>query len=676
MPQLVIADDAYKVYPGGVIVLRAADWLGAARGTLTTEVDALAPTATVVRDSQQVSASIRTAANTAFQEADDTFEIAFADLPMQAGIRYNPYILARIEGDWDVTNSDTLRESTQEKFRYSCDLRWYGDSQNFLSDTDTSVIAVRPRNIDQYRVLGFGTFTGIGTVSGGLTEVLHWRAYAQAGTTIEWLISQIYLVPTGTAAGTQSVPGVVGTFSIAPLTDGADGGDANGKFTWHPIVLDEQTGFVSDDGGGDYQQQADASSSEYLARVTVDDFFSHDEPSSACYAVHGPFHVPTQVWATDDFSRSVGDGDFSGADGHFTGVSWGDTPEGFGWVGGGTSGSSEFPTGPQDGTGPELGFRVGKAMWVNGSEGVMDIRGDPAGTSLLTATMWPIDVNAANQTKARVRADNLIYSGRIRADMSGAFLSDATRVAIVDISTGPNNVSWINSMNLQVDLKTGDWLVEWLPAGGTTLAGPFSSSWWSVGGDGSRFKVEIRRYLYRVKVWDATLAEPAGWDYEEFRPLWDGSASDAYPYGDDLDTSIQEGDAHTPYIRHFSNGRNSDAKTCQFYFDDFQLEHDAGGAEDSAWASIEQPEGQQRGQIEVPAGSQHLVYWGSRNWTVQDAFLDRYLDFSAKCWNPTTAAELQRSEALWWHFIPAEPFRYIAMNWASSNPQDITRIHQ
>lgn len=687
-PQLVVANAAYTAYPGGVVALRCSDWMGGARGTLSSEADARSAAGTVVRDSQQVTTAIRTNANGAFQEADNTLVIDFASLPLQVDMTYLVLVSCLIEGDWDPTDSETTRNAHQELFAHACALRWYGDTVNYLSDTDTAQINLKARALDSYRVFGFAGQVHIGDVVG--SEVLYWRAYAQDGTSIEWLIDQIYFVP-NVVSGTKAdewrvqdfkiVAGSAGTFGQYSLSngawvDGADGGDANGKFTWHPVPQDSQTDNSTEDGGGDYQKD----DSEYMVRLVPDDdkFLSNsenvypdNEPNgSRCYGIHGPFYVPAQEWVNDPFTRTAGTssyGNFGDPEFTFDANAWNTTPQGFFWTG--------AVNGPYDWTSVPFGnHRHGCNIWTDGSRGGMSVIWDGdldlqhhAGATLGT-----------NGTAgARIACDNIIISGectpeQVQAPTSGGGAS------YVFVDTGFGNglfgseTATTQSIKIRFDIIARSWSLIFT-FGTTIIYGPIDvSGWWSPG-DTFGFRLEIKRYLVRVRVWDASGAEPGTWDYEDFRPIVRSGVVKNYPYQtagiDDLNWALLESDIHTCTLWHQPQNDHGQSGIYNVMFDNVVVENDPYGTNESAWALMEQPEGTQVAQIEIPAGCQHLVFWGNRDWTTMDpggpSGAGPYIEFSAKVWNDAGAAELQRSEAVWWWFRSAHDF-IIPMNWRSS----------
>lgn len=664
-PDLVICPsaDSFKVYPGGVIVLQCAEWLGAARGTLTTEADARSCCGTVVRDSQTVATSIydsEIAANTtALAAADDTFVIDLSLLPIESGFDYDLYISLLIEGDWNPADDDTTRDGHQEKFPLACQGRYWMDALGFLSDTQP--LDFKPRLIDSYRIVGASTAFGVVG-----TEVMTWRFYSQSGTTCEFLLDQIYFVPsafnnTGTweSDDFQIFGGGQGT--ATGFVDGADGGDGFGKFTWRPTPIDDPL-FATSPGGGDYQRDP---LDEYMIHVVPPDYFIWNSQSSSeavchAYGLHGPFYVPTQVWTLDDFSRTAGDNNYAGADGHFTTQSPGDTPEGFGWL-------VDNVTGPVT----TVGSRRGRTVWVDGSELCFENRGGGSAVGAdIRVNLFGFGGETVQNIGARIKDDNEILSGTFHADSTAGSAAGLTLEAWINTNFGVVGIN-PNAIQIMFDLQGGTWQM-YVGNGPVNPLGSLQTLTGYTLGDVVAFKIEVRRYIARAKVWDAGSGEPGAWDVEEFRDLWGGAIYKPYPYDDDLSYSIEEDDIHSVFIRYVSN--STPTNQVIFKMDDIQVEHDAGGTNESSWASVEQPEGNEIGSMEFPAGCQHFVYWGTRDWTALDGGFP-YLDFSAKSWNDSGAAELQRAETVMWWFRSVHA-ALIPMNWRSADrsPRGQNRI--
>lgn len=663
-PQLVIADAAYKVYPGGVIVLRASDWLAGARGTLSTEADARSCSGTVVRDTQQVTTSIFSDEDGAFQEADDTLVIDFAAIPdIEIDMLYRVFISVLVEGDWDASDSDTYRASTNHEFLHACNLGWYGDSLFNLSDSDFASIFYRPRGRPHYVICQAGT---IGDVVGD--EVLHLRAYAKASTTIEWLLDQIYLLPyvtsgthgTWRAGDFSIVGGQHNTFGVVgDFVDGADGGDANGKFTWHPPAHEDHTLFTGADGGGDYQKAAD---NEYMARVIAADsyYLAHTEASpdveaaAHAYSILGSNFRSIETVVDDTFSRTVLAAD-----------KWGITPEGYAWK-----------------------FLGAWEAFVDGSEGILR-RTNGAGGALAYLRQWTVGMDPAALLGANVLLPSLNYSGQFRVeepvyDGSGDFIANIF-VGLNLQSADRIWVLWFDAIAQSWTLRLGQprTLTGFTGTDSYTFHGPVDiSSWFAYDGPVG-FRVLKERYRLRVKVWDATGAEPGTWDFDGFLPITTttsgvlGAGSPPanvrlYPYADDLEDAHNAMALSQVFPSVAMNGANVIAEW-RSYWDDIVVAYDPLGDPGSVSGSMEMPNGTERAEIEVPYGAWQFVHWKTRDWTELDAGAPN-LEFSAKVWNESGAAELQRAESPWWWFRSALA-GVVSMNWSSATPVDITRVH-
>lgn len=639
-PELVVAGAPSKVYPGGIIVLQATDWLAAGRGTLSTEADARAINGSVVRDTQTVATSLFSDAVGSFQAADDTLEIDVSALSVLVDMTYEVWFSVLIEGDWDTTNSDTFRDADQHSFSFACALGWYG-TVNSTTDADPNFLDYLPRDRPHYTI---NSSTTTGDLAG--SETIFVRAYARSGTTCEFLIDQVFLVPwvsSGTHAGWtvddfESVGGQANTFGSigydppetgTGFVDGADGGDANGKFTWSPIPSELSLVLTADEGGGDYQKSTD---NEYMVRVVPDDnrVLLNTEPSPDeeapgwAYAVHGTNFRPAKTWVDDDFTRTVAEGTGAGR--------WGTGPQGFGWF---TSTSSAL-------------------MSVNGSQGVMTSN-DFIGSSACIASLSPSAGGA--QAAAQINTPNYTISGTLEipvAPVGGASDFVFSKVGLF------GRAGAYPDFELVFDHQGGDWTIE--SGGGNIFHGPNASPSSYMG-----WKMEIRRHRLRVKVWDAVGAEPGTWDYDSFPP----NGPDAYPYGDDLAKSTE----FVAFYPVLSLNAARQVPNFSVLWDDILIDYDPYGDPGDMTATIEHPHGTQVGTIGIPYGAWQMVYWGKRLWTEDDAFGDPYLSFSAKVWNEAGTAELQRAEALLWYFRAVRGLDIVSMNWSQALPVDITRVH-
>lgn len=712
-PELVIANSAYKVYPGGVIALRCSDWLGPARATLSTEADARSVCGTVVRDAQKVTTSIFDTDRidlepSAYQEADPTLVIDTSLIPELelSQMNYRALVSILIEGDWDPTNNDTTRGGSQELFANACWMGLHGDDGRPADTNPNDCNIYMPRGLDSYRYTAF-----VAVLRWGAPTEIIVKAYSQTGTTIEWLLDQIILLPylssgvsgDWTNDDFELVDGQIGSFenvyALDPTTvpgswpeawvDGADGGDSNSKFTWQPLPYRQQT-FLTLDGGGDYQKD----DSEYMARVRSDlngdgswsDFeFLRDsedtlkqDPPSHCYGLHGPLYMPAQTWVDEDFARNTGGDHLYGAnDQHFEDHEWGTTPEGFYWRPDGIFGPT-FDAG--------VGHDHGGALYCDSlGRGVIANRvGDN-----------PVDTGAVLQVTAGIanggaglNADHVRIVGSFEVENMEPTLPDSMPFTQQPLWIATFNRLFVgqgrNGVAILMDMRTGKWLFGMgdvapayldnpgLDTEGDILYGPTTETWWDydvrIG-----FRIEVHRFIVRVKLWEYAAGEPGAWTFEGPMAIRRGVFIDRrdYPYGDDLHYSIEEGfnplNIHTLNLSQGSaNHRFAGSYAVKFY-NDLVITYDPEGTNESAWALMEKPEGNEVGRIEMPAGCQHLVYWGKRSWSQWEPALgSNYIDFSSKVWNDPTAAELQRSEAIWWWFRISRAGGFVSMNWRSS----------
>lgn len=637
MPELVIANAASKSYPCGVIALRATDWLGPARGSLSTESAAQAITGEAVRDEQTVS-GIFTDRPAALQSADDTLVIDTSGLSVEVDMRYRVFVSLKIEGEWDSTNSDTLRSAGCDEFAWACAFAW--SFQSDFTGTIRLCLAL-PRRCPHYVI---GEFEGETTEFDG-TQTMYFRAAAETGTTIEYLIDQVFLVPFEFSTEFAMLGGID---SDGLMDDGPDGGDLNGKFTAHVNPHETRFDFIVQ--AGDYQKSPDE---ELIAFVTPDDFGielsdSGSEAAACAYSFHGAQYREEGPLIEDFFTRTTGPD------------SWGFTPEGFGWM--------QFPI-------PSTAYD----SYTDGARGVIDALSAISGVATQS-----LSSSVLGGVGASIWTPDLAFSGEFEATEStdrpgaGTFRYDVR----IWLSSRSAARSWFIRLNL-IDktwaLYLGNARVYALTSLVLPLVYKFSSdfdisSWFSFGSSVG-FRIEKKRYLLRVRLWDATGAEPSTWDFEDFMPVDDSSTGNLstvkdYPYDDDVGyahrLSIQ--DAMFPSVGMIW----TDATAWSTYWDDIKVEVDPYGNPDDVEAAITDAASTTLGPITIPYGAQQLVYWGKRDWTTFDG--DPLLDFSGWVRNVAGAAQLQRAEALLYWFR-ASPGGIVSMNWSSAQPADITRVH-
>ena len=674
MAELVIADAPFKKYPGGVIVLRASDWLGPARGTLSTEADSRSCAGTVVRDTQLVSVPSGNIFNdlTAMGDAEDTLQIDLSQLPVESEMRYTLVFSALIEGDWNPTNITSNRNTVCTSLGRAAALHWFGDSLFFLSESDFAVMACYPRLMQHYVLTQSNGI--IGDVVGN--EVIHIRAYGMDGTTIEWLLDQVYLMPHtgGSTDGWTFQDFVFLDGAYADSTDkvfndehidGADGGDLFGKFTVHPqnFAMDGAIPFYGDPGGGDYQRKVDADDAEYYIEITDADFrtllnsATDAQGTAHAYGAHGHWLTSPILWVDDPFDRTLNDGDFSGADDHFSGFTWGDTPEGITW--------HESPNSIRRSRGPftdtsGTGLRYGASMWTDGAgKAWMHVRrkaesDSTPSTAFLETWMGP----GGSTDKGYLALDNLSITGKFTLEEQSSLPTTGSALPYIMVGTNTDQASVFANFGILWDITTRTWSVNQLgPI--ATIHGPVDISGWWADGVAVAWRLEIQRYVLRVKVWEASDPEPSSWDYEDFRAVKIGpSTYDDYNYADDLGTAWNEVDELT-FQCQINTGvlPGVNIENLKVSWEDIKIQTNLGddelGSIDNATTTffqMEKPKGTPVGDIEIPVGAQYLVYWGARIWTVVDEFDEVVLAWAMKAWNPTDAPLMQRAETSFWWF--------------------------
>lgn len=627
---LVVASAPVTKYPGGVRAVRAADWTDRTTGS-----DALASTGTYVSETQTVdsaSFSYDLENPDVYALATDTLVIPVADIHLQSGYDYDVYVTYRLVGEWDPENSDTLGISERTRWMDIVAMGIHG------TDSETEEFPY----IDN-RMLGHlphynHAVLFVSAVDSSMT--LHIRAYSMETATVEVRIDQVVFIPYWDHR--RDVAGNATSFDF-PVEDedGGDGGDTYGERTYEPVAFYSDAIFPSG-VAGDYQRKSDSASAEWDLQMGPDNdaqFLYKDTstPISAhAYSLHNVSY--------DDFSTEDTFDNRTTSPGQDMGIS-------------------------ADGYGYRIGF-PGAAnepyAYVDGGVGILRLR--QSNTSI--EVEWG---SAADQTPnspvqnygaALVMNDGLAWSGVLQ-NTAGALPSGnrAWRFYIASRTViGLPYIIYFNTL-------TKEWqLVENIgPAGhpDNDISGVQSVSWYSPG-TLLGFRFEIRRYVIRVRFWDAGGAEPSTWDYEDFRPI----NEEDYPYST---SSAEYGSAYFG----FSNfgihilGNSSGGLTLPYdvTIHSLKMEHLAGGDPDDMTIYLESPKGTPIDEIVVPYGCPHFVYWGQQIWTEPSVSFSSLptLSFSTKMWNHDGAAELQRAQTYRWFFGVNDFSGVMSMNWSGKN---------
>lgn len=646
-PELVVVPvgDTHKIYPGGVIAVKAAEFLGPARGTLSTEANTLASTGTVVRETQQI-ASVNPPFldDASYQNADDTLVIPAADIGIENDMDYRIYFTMLVEGEWDLTNEPLLRQCSNLVYESVVSYGAHGTasepeaSPNF----DDHVVCRIPNfQVQHVRLIEIAT-----------TDTLHFRFYAQSGTDAEILIDQLVFLPNGDPGDWVNsidirevfVQGVSGTPAVQ---DGADGGDDNGEYTWYmPGVFFDN---FRNGGSGDFQRMADGDDAEYHQRIseTAGNIMYNSvtdlEAAVDGYGLYSARYRGPITYSEDTFdNRSTST----------TGQDMGVDEAGYGW----SIGSSSSAGDPD--------------CFVDSGVGVMRLNQDVT----LVAPHWGSSVQGSGGTSnqgAELNAyDQWIFSG-VLEHTAGTTNSTTLRIRS---AFSPVGAAW----EIRISMADFTWEIGYFNGTTFTNLGASThdiSSWLGVGVPFG-FKIEIKRYVIRCKVWEVSGGEPGTWDEEFFKPAQTGLT--AYPYGGSEARAQEAYFFQRGFGFQLQNGSDGNTFPYDITIHNVKFEHDPYGDPEDMSVRMERPEGTTVGDMVIPWGCAYWVYWDRRDWT--DPHLTTWrLEFSERVWNDPAAAEIQRAETIFWYFRSVHFTPEIAnMNWRSSDRYigQITRVHE
>jgi hypothetical protein len=617
IPYLVTSDGAaLKKHPGGVIAIRAKDFIV---GSATVITDSLSISGTPVQELQQAAS---------LAAASDTLHIPCSSIPIVTNMSYNILISYRLLGKWDVTNNATMAQTQWEGDYLASQLAVYGyDYAPNLASAHVLESGSYAKN-PHYAIGSFESgFPNINYAS--LSDVIKIVAFGVTGTTHSWLLDHVWLIPfvnSGLHAGFNNndfIWQAPSLFSYDSFSfDGPDGGDANGKYTKDERSDNTIVTSFDDGGGGDYQKKSSYAAAEYFGTFINDNFGQWDgsdgfasPPKVYLYTTGGPVYHPAETWVDDAFTRTVTAG-------------WGRSPQGYAWT---TTGDGITPN---------------PTVAVNGSQGVISNYYNTTHTgaeAVLKRTAGTPGIIAGSFT----------LSGKVKIDVLPGVGPDL--VGITHIFAGFRSYpGTINDLYLVLNPDTSIWnlyLGEYyqdvsLAADGTTGLGYFGtnqdiSAWWGVNVF-ARWKVEVKRYKIRAKVWQDGTSEP-GWQIDTYLPMVTNPPNEfnyRYPYTGGLGHIFLPG-PYSPIV-----GASSPilTPTWNTYWDDIKVEYDPYGSPANGVYSVDDLNGSQRAQITVPYGSIHLIYWGQDYFT-NAGDTNPGPGPSVKVWVDPGGAELELMEA-------------------------------
>lgn len=547
------------VYPSGLIVLRAEDFIGPARGTLAAVSDSASVAGTVVEETQDLAVPTTfsdASPSTRWTSSDDTLQIPTSIVSPYMTGEFNAFIaIATIKVSGDPPTNARWKQ-IHTRFRCS-DASGGGAAAGFAWGSDTDYISAADFKTSlwgpQYKhtdpqLLFWGDFSGATNITV--------RAWTVTGGTLEYLIDMVYLLPWDQ----QLMSLLHFSSSFPPFSvrqngvvfadqDNDDTDNVIGQFSVGTIPREGpfSGGTFDSPSSTDFQEADDEPTVYDITDGTwslQDPPFSLLDPKSWMNLLAAPHYLPTSTLIDDDFSGAALSGGgtmfptapngylMSGENGNFGGPGH---PNGTsGWTRDGAGNmrcsivrSSAVPTGTYGAPFPRAhaAMTFGLEEWdyyTNGPTPSSDPRDyypmltdlqdfvlestfacDVAGevTAMYGFESWGADFDAA----ATGLLDNA-YG--LCLDLSGATLTAFLRGS--HTAYGNNDFDVFSSTS-------------------TLTTGYTPGDVWNV-------KVERRRYRLRAKVWASGGGEPGSWTFDEYMPAhFNNQASSVfgwiqYPY--------------------------------------------------------------------------------------------------------------------------------------------------
>jgi hypothetical protein len=541
-------------HKSGLVVARAEDYVGPARASLTTTVDAASVSGTVVTETQALvvpstlgGVGTGTSASARWAIASDTLRIPVADLLPFLGseVNFDAMVSLKVSGD---VPSNARYKKTHAFFNQSAGgapagLAW-GRDTTLLSGVNIQTELYG----DQFLVTAPVTI-GWAVISGNTDLVI--RCWGVTGGTMSFALDLVYLMPVGgtmrlkhllreyppfslasngvvsTDEDNDAADNVIGQFSVGVVSHTAgsisigpgaptDFQEADDEPTVYDISSDDWTG-PSPTPEDPRSRMAFLASPQYIPDVQlVNDPFTAIAPTAALL-VAGP-----EGFVLSDTLGGVG------GPGHSSGFN--------GWTGNNVSellcylpSSASQPTGSYAGVFPHAQLHLGAADIVAGATT------DPRNFThtLLgledhtSETTWSCNT-AAGEVSSLIGFQAFSGSG-FPAGVLFGMLRDGYGVWLV-LTGGVLTASLVVCETSAIASPT--------PINGTIyeFATPVTLDASYTAGDTYRVKVERRRYRIRAKVWEDGTAEPGAWTFDEYMPFrWTSGTGAAdgfidYPY--------------------------------------------------------------------------------------------------------------------------------------------------
>lgn len=573
-------------HDGGVISVRCADYVGPARGTLSTVSDSLAAAGTAVKEEQELAVATAAAgfdwsnATNRWGAADDTVVIPLGDLGRIAGISYLPMLSMRVEGEVPTTAA----------YHGSWIAENVSDGLNVGVAMGIGTAAYKPldwvfRLTDNYRLTDFRNQSLADTETDGEDFVI--RAWGVAGGSMAFYLDTVYFIPVGdssvdtqffhgqyfpsshildlTTNGTlwrdidndpSDLPDGFGKYSVLP----ANGPWVPGSDDWGHIVEFQQAN--NEESAGDVYSFGDFYDGEplwgnpvkgqlivpigatYIPATTIlYDDFSVEQHVDVTMGAH-------YVKAVGGYNRTLGLGGESNVAAFYdanaplgtrrgTFVEPGDgfATTYFGPVSGTSSGGFQLPNGLTGHYGLIMyGLEDYETGFLSGSPTSEDTS-DPRNYE---RRMWP-------------HLEHFVISARVsmvdQVGVGGAFVGmrydewtgdDSGRTAGATLA-----IDGSGDLELSLDARWTTLNPDWVNFGSPVSVGSGlgTGDWWWI-------KVEKRGYWWRARAWEDGTTEPSTWDIEGGQPWFKvttGAGTILYPWDDNWSgNSANDLVAHDP----------------------------------------------------------------------------------------------------------------------------------
>jgi len=552
MPLILTApnSNSIRTYRNGVKVFRLHDFLGPARGTLSTENDSSSVCGTVIRDTQTVSYSgslgSETISTNLKSSGSDTARIHMDDLNLNPNFRYHLIIGAKAEGAVDPTKRNAAHTYLQIGSN-AAGIGLYGAKADLIALTDIGATnAPNPLTNPYYTLLTAGTAMSPGTFTEGY-EWLLIRAGTGTGGTFEWVLDVLYLIPNGAYTfNNPNNPYVANNFRYlnSDFFDPVEDFDTNvyddsfddvpldwaGQYSVMPVAPQGNICLLGQNSSADYQEGNNEKSFPDITNNFTTSNWQKD-PSSDLTICAGSIFTPSHQIDEDQFDRTTTEN---------LNQYLGESSENRAWriLNDHPMQAVGSPRGIYcDGT--QMIFSKGKYdldfefYFPDPPDSVSGSTGDPIAVQL-GSTANEIGTGSTNEKhqvlnemnhcimECMVSTDHILvagfqmYAGFARTT-SGDFIGVCLDIPSQDsfgLRTSSSifaSLVYYQTFGIERELQTQPH--ETHLDGPTELTSSFAANTWI------RIKVERLWYKYRAKAWLDGDTEPSSWQFEAFMPM-------------------------------------------------------------------------------------------------------------------------------------------------------------